>query len=99
MYLKNDKRRLYWLMKEYLSGKINEQVFCDEFYYSYSLEIDKNSFSELEVKVFEGLDEVSSRFSEFESDHKLDPKAFYNEEQLKSKIIWADSILSSENSN
>ena len=40
MYEKNDKRRVYWLIDLYLAGKIDDKTFCDEFYYSYGLEMD-----------------------------------------------------------
>jgi len=87
MFEKNDKRRLYWLIDQYLLGKITERVFCDEFYYSYSLEISDDILTELEQKYFSDLDKVSSRFSEYEEDHKLDARAFFTVEQLKEKII------------
>jgi hypothetical protein len=93
MFEKNDKRRLYWLLDQYLSGKITERVFCDEFYYSYSLEINDNDLTELEQKTFSELDKIASRYSEYEEDHKLDPKAFYTTEQLKQKIIETKEIL------
>lgn len=32
MYSKHDKRRLYWLINQYLSGKISETIFCDDFH-------------------------------------------------------------------
>ena len=41
MYEKNDKRRVYWLIDLYLAGKIDDKTFCDEFYYSYDLEMDE----------------------------------------------------------
>lgn len=86
MFEKDDKRRLYWLMEKYLSGKIDARTFCDEFYYSYSLEINDDDLSELEKKAFLELDTVSSRFSEYEEDHKLDSKAFFTKQQLYQKV-------------
>ncbi len=35
MFEKEDKKRGYGLMVQYLSGKIDGRTFCDEFYYSY----------------------------------------------------------------
>lgn len=98
MYKINDKRRLYWLIEQYLSGKINETKFCDEFYYSYDLEIrgSDNSLSELEKEAFEELRKVSNRFSPYEEDHKLDPsgKAFSTLTQLKQAILSTREKLS-----
>ncbi|WP_312763983.1 hypothetical protein [Epilithonimonas sp.] len=87
MYHKSDKRRLYWLIDQYLLGKINELIFCDEFYYSYDLEVDSNTLTDIEKAAFTELSRVSSRFSQYEEDHKLDPKAFSTVEELRQKII------------
>lgn len=86
MFKKDDKRRLYWLIESFSSGKIDERTFCDEFYYSYDLEIDYETFSALETEAFAELSSVSSRFSEFEEDHKLDSKAFSTVEELRQKV-------------
>ncbi|TLU98951.1 magnesium and cobalt transport protein CorA [Dyadobacter luticola] len=86
MFEKNDKRRLYWLIDQYLLGQMTERDFCDEFYYSYSLEISDNDLTELEKRNFSELDKIASRYSEFEEDHKSYPKAFYTATQLKEKI-------------
>lgn len=87
MYNKNDKRRLYWLIDQYLLGKINEPTFCDEFYYSYNLEIDSETLNKIEQQAFLGLSKVSSRFSHYEEDHKLDARAFSTVQELRGKII------------
>jgi hypothetical protein len=77
MYEKTDKRRLYWLMDMYLSDKIDAPTFCDEFYYCYGQELDReSSLSEKEFEAFEKLDLVTGRYSRFEKDHKLASKAF-----------------------
>lgn len=87
MYDKNDKRRLYWLIDQYLSGQIDESIFCDEFYYSYDLEIESNTLDDTESMLFAKLSQVSSRFSKYQDDHELDPNAFSTIEELKQKII------------
>lgn len=87
MYSKDDKRQLYWLIDQYLSGKIDESTFCDEFYYCYDLGIDYNMLSEPELQIFDELNSISSRFSKYEEDHKLSPKAYASVEELKKKII------------
>lgn len=87
MYDKKDKRNLYWLLDEYLLGEINEQVFCDEFYYSYDLELNHSTLTEIEAISFSELSQVSSRFSQFDEDHKLDESAFSTVKELRQKII------------
>jgi hypothetical protein len=86
MYKKNDKRRLYSLIDSFLGGEIDSSTFCDEFYYSYDLEITKDMLNNIEYGAFSELNEIASRFSKYESDHRLDPKAFSGEEELMKKI-------------
>lgn len=87
MFEKNDKRRLYWLIKKYLEKTIDASTFCDEFYYSYSLEICDDTLTKQEQKYFSELDTISSRFSESEEDHENYPGTYFTEKQLKNKII------------
>ena len=86
MFNINDKKKLYWLLDQYLLGKINERTFCDEFYYSYDLEIKHKDFTKEEVDIFSDLSLVLSRFSEFEEDHLLSSKAFSTKEELMKKV-------------
>ena len=83
MYSKNDKRRLYWLIEQYINNKITIKKFEDEFYLSYDLEINYSDLSPLEEKEFSELANIISRYSEFDSDHKLDIKAFTTEEEVR----------------
>lgn len=87
MFEKNDKRRLYQLMNMYLANIISAKVFCDEFYFSYDLEIEMESLTDIEKIAFAELSAISDRFSEFEEDLIKYPGTYYNEEQLKQKII------------
>lgn len=87
MYDNNDKRRLYWLIDQYLLNKIDESIFCDEFYYSYDLEVSSETLGEIEQQAFLELSKVVSRFSQYEEDHKLDARAFSTVQELRQKII------------
>jgi hypothetical protein len=87
MFEKSDKRRLYQLMDMYLSGKITADVFCNEFYYSYDLEIDSDVLTDIEEIAFAGLSSVAARFSGFEEDHIKYPKVYFTEQELKQKIL------------
>lgn len=97
MYEKNDKRRLYWLVDEYISNRINESVFCDEYYFSYNMEINQADLLDYEKDQFESISKIASRFSEFEEDHKLDAKAFSSSQELREKILEAKKVLTSQN--
>lgn len=84
-------------MDMYLSGKIDAPTFCDEFYYCYDQELDREVvLTDKELRAFEKLDVVSGRFSQYEEDHKLDPKAFFTEAQLKQAIIETEEELKEE---
>ena len=87
------KRRLYWVIDMYLSEKINEPAFCNEFYYSYDLELDHSTLTPEEKKAFYELGEVAGRFSEFEEDHQNAPGAFFTKEELRNKILETKSVL------
>lgn len=87
IYKDNDKRRLYWLIEQYMNGNIDETFFCDKFYYSYDLGINHDDLNEVERKVFYELDEAVDRFSPYKEDKLLDSKAFFTEEELRQKIV------------
>jgi len=89
-----EKQKLYWLIDEYMSGNINESTFCDEFYYCYDLQLDRDTLTDIEKKAFSDLSLISSRFSQYEEDHMLDALAFSTTEELKKKIISTKEILS-----
>lgn len=97
MYDKKDKRRLYWLIDQYLLNKINEKSFCDEFYYSYDLELNHETLTQIEKELFSELSKVTSRFSEHEEDHQLDARAFSTVKELKQKITEIKEKLKSHN--
>ncbi len=92
MYEKNDKRRLYWLIDQYLSGKINETSFCDDFHDTLVNGMYSEGLTDIEYKIFSDLSDVSQRFSEYEEDFKL-WKGFVTAEQLKQKILEAKEKL------
>jgi hypothetical protein len=77
----------------YLSGKITADVFCNEFYYSYDLEIDCDVLTGIEKIAFAGLSPIVARFSEFEEDHIKYPKAYFTEQELKQKILETKEYL------
>lgn len=94
MYEKTDKRRIYQLIDMYLSGGIKESDFCNEFYYSYDLELDCDTLTEDERKAFDDLSKTVDWFSEFEEDIKKYPGTYYAKEDLIKKIIETKERLS-----
>ena len=93
MYERSDKRYIYNLINDYLESKIDEVALCDGMYSSYVHEIDETTLNDAESEVFSELEMVTKRFSEFDSDHKLDPKAFTTKEEVKKAVIEAKKKL------
>jgi hypothetical protein len=87
MFEKYDKRRLYWLMEQYLLNKISARVFCDVFYYCYDLELSPDALNDQEQKAFAELSIVANRFSEFKEDHENYPSTYFTENDLREKIM------------
>lgn len=97
MFEKNDKRRLYWLIDQYLSEQINGWTFCNEYYYSYSLEIKSDDLTDIEQSAFSELDKISSRYTDVQEDLMEYPGTYYNEEQLRQKIVETKEKLQEQN--
>ena len=92
MYDTHDKRRLYWLIDQYLSGALDEDAFCNEYHVAFVVELDLKVLSELEYTVFSELSEVSERFSPFKEDFAL-WAGFVTAEQLREKVAEAKERL------
>jgi hypothetical protein len=86
MYDKTDKRRLYWLIKQYLSDKIDETTFCNDFHDTLVNEIYYEGLSKIENEVFCDLLNVVQHFSEYEEDFKL-WSGFVTAKQLREKAL------------
>ncbi|AYB38245.1 magnesium and cobalt transport protein CorA [Brevibacillus laterosporus] len=80
------KERLYWLIELLQQNEIELPKFCDEFSYTYNIDLDYDELTELESEMFRNLADVTSRFSPYEEDHKLDPKAFYKVEDVREAV-------------
>ena len=97
MFEKCDKKRLYWLMGQYVSNKITARTFCDEFYYCYDLELNSNELDDKEQRAFSRLSIVINRFSEFKEEHILYPGTYFDESQLHKKVIETINSLKEAN--
>lgn len=86
MYERTDKRRIYQLIDLYLNHEIDESTFCDEFYYSFDLELDCDVLNSDEREAFYKLSLATSRFSKFEEDIKKNPGVYYTKDELNAKI-------------
>lgn len=93
MFEKNDKRRLYWLIDQYLSHKIDVSTFSNEYHSCYDVDLDIDILSGSEHKIFSDLSMVAGRFSPFEEDHQKYPGVYYTEEELRKEILNAKKSL------
>jgi|GEM_PF-632655 hypothetical protein len=96
MFAKADKRRLYWLIDQFLNKKIDAPTFCNEYYDCYDLELGFGTLKNNEARVFFDLSQVVNRFSEFEEDHQGLPGGFFTEEELMQKVIETKKLLQLE---
>ncbi|TDW91897.1 colicin immunity domain-containing protein [Dinghuibacter silviterrae] len=96
MFVNSDKRRLYWLIIEYLNQHISARTFCDEFYYCYDLAIDYDTLTQQEKDGFSSLSEITGRFSEFENDIRKYPGTYYTEQQLRQKVTETKEALNAK---
>jgi len=93
MYKNTDKQKLYWLIDEYLSNKINAVTFCDEFYYCFDLAIDMSVLTDQERSLFLELSDVVGRFSAYKEDFENHPGVYYSELDLNEKIVETKNRL------
>lgn len=89
----NDKRKLYWLINQYLLNHIDTQMFCNEFVEYYN-ELDIDLLTKLEYKAFAILNPIAGSFSKFKDDFTYPAGTFYNVDDLKKKVIETKELLS-----
>jgi hypothetical protein len=94
MFNKNDKKRLFWLIDQYLMDAINAWDFCSQFHDNYGVSLDLSTLTQDERKIFSELSTVAGRFSPYEEDHQNLPGVYYTEEELKQKVIETAKLLS-----
>jgi len=84
---KNDKKTLYQLINFFLEGTIDAEYLCNEYYKSFDLEININDFSNEELTAFTDLSFIVSRYSNSNEDIIDYPNTYFNEIDLKKKVI------------
>lgn len=83
----NENQKILELIKKYLSQEINAWDFCNQYVQYYNLELNTQNLSISEKEVLSELNVVASRFSDIEEDLLLYPGTYFNEKQLKEKVI------------
>lgn len=96
VFEKTDIRRVYWLIDLYLTNKISADIFCNEFYVCYDLEVDKDILTQEEHTAFSELSTIAGRCSTFAEDHINLPGVYYTEQDLKNKVNEVKKLLSTE---
>ncbi len=81
------KNKLWQLIQAYLNQKIDEVIFCRDFFLLYVHEIDFDDFDDFEQKILSELSVVAGRFSPYEEEHKDYPGVYYTKKELAKKIL------------
>ncbi|MNN71130.1 hypothetical protein D3C81_1870360 [compost metagenome] len=79
---RSPKDRLYWLLQLLKNNQINLSVFCDEFHITYDHDLEYDSLTAEEDKLFEELARTASRFSENADDHFMYPNVYTTSEEI-----------------
>lgn len=74
------------LLEEYSCDKVNTIDFCNKIYEWYDIGDYKDGAEPDEKEWLDELSTITGRYSEFSEDHKLDPKAFTTESDIKAKV-------------
>jgi hypothetical protein len=93
MFEKNDKKRLYWLIDQYLLKKMSARHFESEYYECYCLEVDLDALTDKEEQAFRALSEVATRFTDYEEDLRQYPGVYYTPNELHKKIVETKALL------
>jgi hypothetical protein len=86
MYSNCDKKKIYWLINQYAMGNIDADIFCDEYHECYDLELNLDTLTEMESRLFSELSTIAGRFTSFQEDLEKYPGTYFDEKQLKEKI-------------
>ncbi|BCK00753.1 hypothetical protein [Anaerocolumna chitinilytica] len=78
--------QLYYLIREYKKGNYITKTFCEEFTVIYCNERYRAGLNDIEEIVFDGLNDVTSRYSEFEEDLNMYPKVYKSECDVRNAV-------------
>jgi len=93
IFARSDKRRVYWLINQYLSNRLNAYDFCDDYYMCFGRELNSDNLTSTEYKAFFDLSNITNYFSDDENDLKNYPGIYFSEDQLKRKVIETKELL------
>ena len=79
------KEKIYYLIREYINGNYETEIFCDEYTQIFNIELDYDTLNEEQYKLLEELSVFTARFSPFEEDLKI-PNVYFSEEQVVTKV-------------
>lgn len=80
------KMCIYNLLEQYLHDKISTTDFCNKFYEWYDIGTYKSEIEQNKRIWLDELSTIAGRYSEFSEDHRVAPKAFTTEADIKAKV-------------
>ena len=86
------KEKIEYLIYEYNNGKYTMNDFCDLYTSTFNFEVAQSDYSDEVYSQLERLMRITSRYSSFVEDHKIDPKAFTNDEDVKKALADIDKV-------
>jgi hypothetical protein len=96
MFAENDRRRLYWLIDQYLGEKISAWDFTSAYHEIYNIDLDKDILSQQEHITFGELNKIAGRFSDVEEDLKSYPGVYFSEADLRAEVLQTKQILAKQ---
>jgi hypothetical protein len=86
------KEKIKYLISEYNDGNYTTNDFCDLYTNIFNFEIVKDDYTEEMYTKLQKLMQITSRYSPFEEDQKLDPNAFTKDIDVKKALEGIDAI-------
>lgn len=74
------------LLEQYFCDRISTINFCNKFYEWYDMGIYRDEMDQNKRIWFDELSIIAGRYSEFSEDHKIAPKFYTTEAEIKAKV-------------
>jgi hypothetical protein len=82
------KSELYTLIKSFLFDGLDGLSFCSRYYQLYYYEVDRETFTELECKIFRNIWDESGVFMRFGADMPAYFLNHFSDRDLRKTLFW-----------
>jgi hypothetical protein len=77
------REQFFYLLRAYKRGEYSTPLFCDAYLDVIYPDQPKDEFSPEEWELIDGFSRLVSRYSPYESDHRLSPRAFVADQEIE----------------